>query len=42
MLFRDIIAVCSENYIKPINTIPGKYLELLNIKAGDTHGYNWH
>ena len=32
MLYRDIIAVCSEIHTKHINTLCGQNLELLNIK----------
>jgi hypothetical protein len=32
MLYREIIAVCSEIYTKHINTLCGQNLELLNVK----------
>ena len=32
MLYREIIAVCSEIYTKHINTLCGQYVEFLNIK----------
>jgi len=32
MLYREIIAVCSEIHIKHINTLRGKNVELLNVK----------
>ena len=32
MLYREIIAVCSQSHIKPINTVCGQNLELLNVK----------
>jgi len=32
MLYREISAVCSEIYIKHINTLCGKNVELLNVK----------
>jgi hypothetical protein len=35
-LFRGIIAVCSENHAKAINTVYGQNTELL-IEAGDLH-----
>ena len=32
MLYREIIAVCSEIHTKHINTLCGKNVELLNVK----------
>ena len=32
MLFREIIAVCSEIHTKHIHTLCGKHVELLNVK----------
>ena len=32
MLYREIIAVCSEIHIKHINTLCGQKVELLNVK----------
>ena len=32
MLYREIMAVCSEIYIKHINTLCGQNAELLNVK----------
>jgi len=32
MLYRKIIAVCSEIHIKHINTLCGQNVELLNVK----------
>ena len=32
MLYREIIAVCSENHIKHTNTLCGQNVELLNVK----------
>ena len=32
MLYREIIAVCSEIHAKQINTLCGKNVELLNVK----------
>jgi len=32
MLFREIIAVCSEIYTKNINILCGQNVELLNVK----------
>jgi hypothetical protein len=41
MLFREIIAVYSENHMKPINTLCGQNAEILIIKAGGTYSYHW-
>jgi len=38
-LFRKIIAVYSENYVKPIKTIFGKYAELFLVKVGGIYTY---
>jgi hypothetical protein len=32
MLYREIIAVCSQNHTKHINTLCGQNVELLNVK----------
>jgi len=32
MLYREIIAVCSQSHTKPINTLCGQNVELLNVK----------
>ena len=32
MLYREIMAVCSEIHIKYINTVCGQNVELLNVK----------
>jgi len=40
MLYREIIAVCSEIHTKYIHTLYGQKVELLNVKPGDT--YNNH
>jgi len=32
MLYREIIAICSEIHTKHINTLCGQNIELLNIK----------
>ena len=38
MLYREIIAVCSQIHTKHINTLCGQNVELLNVKAGGTPG----
>jgi tryptophanase len=35
MLYREIIAVCSEIHTKHINTLCGQNVELLSVKPGD-------
>jgi hypothetical protein len=40
MLFKEIIAVYSENHTKPINTLCGQNADLLIIKSGGTHHYH--
>jgi len=37
MLYREIIAVCSQIHIKHINTLCGQNVELLNVKPGGTY-----
>jgi hypothetical protein len=37
MLYREIIAVCSEIHTKHINTLCGQNVELLNAKPGGTY-----
>ena len=48
MLYREIIAVCSEIHTKHINTLCGKDVELLNVKlvvhivtTGGTYSDHW-
>ena len=37
MLYREIIAVCSEIHTKHINTVCGQNVELLNVKLAVHH-----
>jgi hypothetical protein len=37
MLYREIIAVCSQIHTKHINTLCGQNVELLNIQPGGTY-----
>jgi hypothetical protein len=37
MLYREIIAVCSEIHTKHINTLCGQNVELLTVKPGGTY-----
>jgi hypothetical protein len=41
MLFKEIIAVYSEEHMKHLNTLCGQYAELLNVKVGGAHCYHW-
>jgi len=41
MLYREIIAVCSEIHTKHINTLCGQKAELLNVKSGGTYSDQW-
>ena len=41
MVYREIIAVCSEIHTKHINTLCGQNIELLNVKAGGAYSDHW-
>jgi hypothetical protein len=41
MLFKEIIAVCSKNHTKPINTLCGQDVELISVKSGGTYRFHW-
>jgi hypothetical protein len=41
MLYREIIAVCSEIHTKHINTLCGQNIDLLNVKPGGTYNNQW-
>jgi len=41
MLYREIMAVCSEIHTKHINTVCGQNVELLNDKPGGTYIFHW-
>jgi len=41
MLYREIIAVCSEINTKLINTTWGQKAESLNVKPGGTYSDHW-
>ena len=41
MLYREIIAVCSEIHTKHINTLCVKNVELVNVKPGVTYSDHW-
>jgi hypothetical protein len=41
MLYREIIAVCSEIHTKHINTLRGQNAEFVNVKPGGTYSNRW-
>ena len=41
MLYRKIMAVCSEIHTKHINTMCGQNVELLNVKPDCTYSDHW-
>jgi hypothetical protein len=41
MLYREIIALCSEIHIKHVNTLGGLNVELLNVRHGGTYSDHW-
>ena len=41
MLYREIIAVCSEIQTKHINTLCGQNVELLSVKPGGTYSNHY-
>ena len=41
MLYREIIALCSQIHTKHINTVCGQNVELLNVKPGGTYSNRW-
>jgi len=41
MLYREIIAVCSEIHTKHINTLCGQNVEFVNVKSGGTYSDHW-
>ena len=41
MLYREIIAVCSQIHTKHINTLCGQNVELLNVKPDGTYSDHW-
>ena len=41
MLYREIIAVCSEIHKQHINKLCGQNTEFLNVKAGGTYSDHW-
>ena len=41
MLYREIIAVCSEIHTKHMNTLCGQNVEFVNVQHGGTHNDHW-
>jgi hypothetical protein len=41
MLYREIVAVCSEIHTKDINTLCGQNVELLSVQLGDAQSSCW-
>ena len=41
MLYREIIAVCSQTHTKHINTLCGQNVELLNVNLGSIYSNHW-
>jgi hypothetical protein len=41
MLYREIIAVCSEIHTKHINTLCVQNVEFVNVKPGGTYSNHW-
>jgi len=41
MLYREIMAVCSEIHTKHINTVCGLNVEFVNVKRGGTYSDHW-
>jgi hypothetical protein len=41
MLYREIIAVCSEIHTEHINTLCGQNVELLNVKPVGKYSNHW-
>ena len=41
MLYREIMAVCSEIHTKHINTLGGQNVQFVNVKAAGTYRNHW-
>jgi hypothetical protein len=41
MLYREIIAVCSEIHTKHTNTLCGQNVEFVDVKPGGTYSDHW-
>ena len=42
MLYREIMAVCSEIHTKHINTLCGQNVEFVDVKPGGTYSDHWN
>jgi len=42
MLYKEIIAVCSEIHTTHINTVCGQNAEFMNVKCGGTYSNQWN
>jgi len=42
MLYREIIAVCSQIHTKHINTLCGHNIEFVSVKPGGTYSNHYH
>jgi len=41
MLYREIIAVCSQIHTKHINILRGQNVEFMSVQPGGAYGYHW-
>jgi hypothetical protein len=41
MLYREVMAVCSEIHTRHINTLCGQNVEFVNVKPGGTYSNHW-
>ena len=41
MLYREIMAVCSQIHTKHTNTLCGQNVGFVNVKPGGTYCYHW-
>jgi len=41
MVYREIIAICSEIHTKHTNTLCGQNIELFSVKPGGTYSNHW-
>jgi hypothetical protein len=41
MLYREIIAICSEIHTKHINTLCGQNVEFVDVKPSGTYSNHW-
>jgi len=41
MLYREIMAVCSEMHTKHINTLCGQHVEFVSVKPGGIYSDHW-